>query len=108
MNRRNFISGLISSFVVLPSATTYARKWVKTNGVIRGDLTLAQVNECVRLLEIDGAPIYRINPAYVSAPYEVHFWSFGEPFKEIKIGPPPKINVSSEAEFRKLFWNGDS
>jgi hypothetical protein len=29
VNRRSFITGLVSSFVVLPSATTYARKWVK-------------------------------------------------------------------------------
>lgn len=29
MNRRSFIKGLVSSFFILPSATTYAREWIK-------------------------------------------------------------------------------
>lgn len=37
MNRRNFISNLLkvgAAFAILPSATTYARKWVQTDSAI--------------------------------------------------------------------------
>lgn len=63
MNRRGFITGLVSSFFVLPSATTYARNWIKTS-----------------------ENLYIPNSNYVSAPYSCYVLSVRN---QIEVGPPP-------------------
>jgi hypothetical protein len=49
MNRRNFIKGIVGSFFILPSATTYARKWIINEG------------------------IWKPNPEWIAAPQEIYW-----------------------------------
>lgn len=54
MHRRGFLSNIVKAavvFSILPSASTYARNWVKPIG----------------------KDIYVLNPAWIDAPYEIGF-----------------------------------
>lgn len=79
--RRGFLANILKLGVaaaVMPAATTYARNWVKPS-----------TNK-----------IWVPNPAWVDAPYEVHF-TFDEA-SVINIGPPPKTLPFN----KKDYWNG--
>lgn len=63
MNRRGFLKTIgtaVACFTVLPSASTYDRKWVRTNS------------------------LYVPNPDYLNAPYELRFCYLDKP-SEINI-----------------------
>ena len=49
------------------------------------------------------------NPAYVNAPFEWAFMFAAEPYRSIRVGPPPKAFTGDMAEedFNKLNWNGE-
>jgi hypothetical protein len=69
VNRRGFLSVLgkaTAGFSILPAATTYSRRWVRT--------------EC----------LWRPNPAWEAAPYEIAFWGT-ETFVETVTKPPGSV-----------------